>query len=120
MTGANVHDVTQALVLIDAIPPINGKKGRPRRRPLQAQGDRAYDSEPVREELRRRHILPLLARRRAPHDSDLGIYRWVVERTLSWLHQFGRLRVRYERKADIHEAFLTVGCIIICSRFLFQ
>ena len=35
--------------------------------------------------------------------------RWVVERTLSWLHQFRRLRIRYERRADIHEAFLTLA-----------
>jgi transposase len=42
----------------------------------------------------------------------------VVERTLSWLHQFRRLRVRYERRADIHEAFVTLGCIIICWRTL--
>ena len=31
-----------------------------------------------------------------------------------WLHQFRRLRVRYERRADIYEAFLSLGCSIIC------
>jgi transposase len=41
---------------------------------------------------------------------------WVVERTTSWLHQFTRLRVRCERRADIHEAFLSLGCILICCR----
>jgi len=46
--------------------------------------------------------------------SQLGVFRWVVERTIAWLHQFRRLRVRYERRADIHEAFLTVGCILVC------
>ena len=35
-----------------------------------------------------------------------GMYRWVVERTLAWLHQFRRLPVRYECRTDIHEAFL--------------
>ncbi len=30
--------------------------------------------------------------------------RWVVERTFAWLNQFRRLRVRYEKRADIHEA----------------
>jgi hypothetical protein len=31
-------------------------------------------------------------------------------RSLSWLHQYRRLRIRYERRADIHEAFLAIGC----------
>jgi catechol 2,3-dioxygenase-like lactoylglutathione lyase family enzyme len=30
----------------------------------------------------------------------------VVERTLAWFNRFRRLTVRYERRADIHEAFL--------------
>jgi transposase len=120
LTAANVNDVTQALGLVDRVPPIKGKPGRPRRRPLQVQGDRGYDADPLRQELRRRKILPVLGRRRQPHGSGLGVYRWVVERSLSWLYQFRRLRVRYERRADIHEAFLTIGCILICSRFLFQ
>ena len=63
-------------------------------------------------------IEPVLARRGVAHGSGLGVYRWVVERTLSWLHQFHGLRVRYERRADIHEAFLTLGCVIICWKTL--
>jgi transposase len=54
--------------------------------------------------------------RRVAHGSGLGRYRWVVERTLAWLHQFRRLRIRYERRDDIHEAFLILGCAIICWR----
>jgi hypothetical protein len=41
----------------------------------------------------------------------------VVERSRSWLHQFGRLRIRRERRADIHQAFLTLACILICCDF---
>ena len=40
--------------------------------------------------------------------------RWVVERTLSWLNRFRRLKVRYERRADIHQAFLSFGCALLC------
>lgn len=100
--------------LVDAIPPVRGKRGRPRRRPRIVQGDRAYDSQPHRRQLRARGIQPLLARRRTENGSGLGVRRWVVERTQSWLHQNRRLRVRYERRADIHEAFLILGCIKIC------
>jgi len=51
-----------------------------------------------------------MAKRGQPHGSGLGKFRWVVERSISWLHQFRRLRIRYERRDDIHEAFLIMGC----------
>jgi len=41
-----------------------------------------------------------------------------VERTFAWLSQFRRLRVRYDKRADIHEAFLSLGCALICSQSL--
>ena len=37
---------------------------------------------------------------------------------LAWMRQFRRLRVRYERRDDIHEAFLSIGCSLICFRRL--
>ena len=114
LTGANTHDVTQLVPLIDAIPRVRGKRSRPRHRPDEVYADRAYDSEPHRQELRSRGIEPHLATRRTPHGTGLGIFRWVVERTLAWLHQNRRLRTRYERRADIHEAFLSIGCALIC------
>jgi transposase len=104
--------------LVDAIPPVRGKPGRPRQRPMRVYGDRAYDSAAHRHDLRTRGITPVLAKRRTEHGSGLGVYRWVVERTLAWLHQFRRLRIRYERLSEIHEAFLTIGCTLICWRFL--
>lgn len=118
LTAANRHDVTQLIPLVDAIPAVKGKRGRPRCKPELVQGDRGYDSQPHRDELRNRGIQSLLAERRQPHGSGLGVYRWVVERTLSWLHQFRRLRVRYERRADIHQAFMSIGCSIICWNML--
>ena len=65
-----------------------------------------------------RHIVPLLAMRRTAHGSGLGRWRWVVERTFAWLNQFRRLRVRYDKRADIHEAFLSLGCALICWQSL--
>lgn len=118
LTGANRHDVTQLLPLVAAIPPIAGKPGRPRRKPDAIQGDRAYDSQPHRERLREMGIRPILAKRNTEHGSGLGVTRWVVERTISWFHQFGRLRLRRDRRCDIHEAFMSLGCIMICHNLL--
>jgi transposase len=53
-----------------------------------------------------------------PTVQRLGRHRWVVERSLAWLAQHRRLAIRYERRDDIHEAFLTLGCINICLNFL--
>ena len=54
----------------------------------------------------------------SPTELGLGRHRWVVERTFAWLHQFKRLLVRYERRADMHEGFLTLACCLICFRSL--
>ena len=118
LTSASTNDITQLKPLVEAIPAVRGKVGRPRHRPDVVQGDRGYDSEPHRNWLRRLGVEPLLAKRNTPHGSGLGVYRWVVERTLSWLHQFRRLRCRYERKSELHKAFMSLACGLICWRLL--
>ena len=52
------------------------------------------------------------------HGSGLGTQRWVVERGFARLHNFRRLRIRYERDPAIHTAFLTLVCSIHCWRLL--
>ncbi len=104
--------------MLDGIPLLQGPRGRPRCRPDSVLGDRAYDAERIRRALRSRQILPRLAMRNTKHGSGLGRLRWVVERTFAWLNQFRRLRVRYEKRPDMHLAFLTLACILICWKFL--
>jgi transposase len=118
LTGANRNDSQQALSLVDAIPPLQGGREHPRRRPDCVLGDRGYDAEAIRQGLRACRILPLLAKRNTEHGSGLGRWRWVVERTFAWLNQFRRLRVRYEKRADIHEAFLALACALLCWNVL--
>src|ERR1700674_4798857 len=118
LTAANRHDVTQLLPLVDAIPPLRGCPGRPLRKPGLVQGDRGYDSQPHRDQLARRGIASQLAKRGRPHGSGLGRTRWVVERTLAWLHRFRRLNMRYERRPCVHEAFLTLACALVCWNYL--
>jgi hypothetical protein len=76
--------------------------------------NRRYDAEAIRQGLRARHIVPMLTKRNTEHGSGLGRWRWVVERTFARLNQFRRLRVRYEKRADIHEALLVLACALLC------
>ena len=41
-----------------------------------------------------------------------------IERTLAWMAKYRRLTIRYERRDDIHEAFLSLGCSLICLNYL--
>jgi transposase len=118
LTGANRHDVTQLIPLVETAPAVAGKPGHPKKYPDRLYADRGYDSEPHRRKLRARGITPFLAKRNTEHGSGLGVYRWVVERTLSWLHQFRRLRVRFDRRKDIQKAFLALAESLICLRTL--
>ncbi len=118
VTGGNRNDVTQLIPLLQAVPPIRGKRGRPRRRPDRVYADRGYDHDSYRDQVRALQITPVIARRGTEHGSGLGVHRWVVEGTLALLHWFRRLRIRWEIRDDIHEAFLTLGCAIICWRRL--
>ena len=78
-----------------------------------------YDSAKNRQALRKRGIVPRIARRGVESSQKLGRYRWVVERTISWFHQFRRLRIRDERKGRLHRAFLLLACALINYRMRF-
>ena len=118
LTGGNRHDVTQLLSLLDAVPAIRGLRGRPRRKPRRLYAGRGYDFDKYRRLLWKRGIKPLISRRGVGHGSGLGKVRWVVERAFACLHQFKRLRIRYERRADLHQGLLELACSLICLRRL--
>ncbi|WP_426746952.1 IS5 family transposase [Myxococcus faecalis] len=118
LTAANRPDVRELLPLVDAVPPIRGRRGRPRRRPTKVHGDKGYASTANRRGLRERGIIPRIARPGIDSSERLGRYRWVVEQRLAILHRFRRLRMRDERRADIHEAFLLLACDLMLLRSL--
>jgi transposase len=118
LTGGQRNDVTQLLPLVDGIGPVRGRAGRPRRRPERIVADRGYDHDKYRRLLRARGIKPTIARRGTEHGSGLGRERWVVERTFAHLHNFRRLRIRWERDPELHLAFLHLACATICQRAL--
>jgi transposase len=118
LSGANRHDAVVFAPLLDAVPAIKQPNGHRRKRPAKGHADKAYDIPRCRRALSQRHIRVRIARKGLDSSEKLGRHRWVVERTLAWLNQFRRLRVRDERRADIHQAFLTLGCALICFKAL--
>ncbi|MFC9616986.1 hypothetical protein [Streptomyces sp. NPDC056938] len=102
----------------DGIPPVAGRPGRPRRRPESILGDKAYDSRVVRRELRTRRIMPVISCKGAPNIKGLGKLRYVVEQAFALLHQFKRLAIGWERRLELHDAFVSLACSLICRRRL--
>ena len=106
---------------MDAISPIKqprDRPGRPRKRPKKLHAEKGYDFPRCRKSLRKRGIKARIARRGIESSERLGRHRWVVKRTLAWLARYRRLSVRYEQRDDIHEAFLHLGCSLICLNYL--
>jgi len=118
LTAANVHDSMVFKELIDAVEPIKRPRGRPRKRPEKLHADKAYDDKKCKGALRKRRIKSRIARKGIESTEKLGRHRWVVERTLAWLAKYRRLAIRYERRDDIHEAFLHLACSLICLNYL--
>ena len=117
LSAANVHDSNLLEPLLDAVPALRNRHGRPTHRPKKLHADKGYDFTKCRIACTRRRIKHRIARRGIESSSHLGKHRWVVERTFAWLHRFRRLLVRYERRPDIHLAFLFLAAAIIALRF---
>jgi transposase len=118
VTPANVPEIKELLPLVDSAGPLGEETGEPQHRPGAVYADRAYDSEPHREELRERQIEPKLAKRGTAHGSGLGKVRWVVERFFSWLHGFRKLRFVTEKDQEMQFAFFNLAMALISLRFL--
>jgi IS5 family transposase len=120
LSAANTHDSMLLEAMVDAVAPVKGPRGRPRKRPAKLHLDKAYDYPRCRRALRRRGICPRIARRGIESSQRLGRYRYVVERSLAWLVGYRRLQVRYERRADILLGFMQLACALICLKHLNQ
>lgn len=118
VSGANRHDSKMFERCVDAIPAIAGLQGRPRKRPSKLPADKGYDYKRCRAQLRQRGIASRIARRGVESSERLGKHRWLVERTHGWFAGFGKLRIRFERLLDIHEALLKLAAATICARFV--
>ncbi|MET7391250.1 transposase [Streptomyces sp. NPDC005529] len=101
LTSGNRHDVTQLTPLLDAVPASEESVARPRSQPRRLFADRGYDYDKYRRLLPTRGITPKIAAKHRPRfrtgQDPLG-----RRATFAWLHQFKRLRIRYEIRADLH------------------
>jgi transposase len=70
----------------------------------------------LRDWLRRRGIIPRIARKGIESAEKLGRHRWVIERSIAWLTGYRRLIIRYERKPGHYLAFLTLAAAITCHK----
>ncbi|CAD0346996.1 hypothetical protein CFBP2533_32170 [Xanthomonas hortorum pv. pelargonii] len=109
LTGTNRHDSVVFEESIDALPPIGGKPGRPRRWPDKLHADQAYDIARCRTFLKQRGIIARIARKDIERNHRLGRHRWVVERTHAWFAGLGKLRIRFERRIDLHMTLLLLA-----------
>ncbi|KWH30891.1 transposase [Burkholderia cepacia] len=103
---------------LDAILAVPGLNWHPRKRPSKLHVDKGYDFARCRRYPRLRGIKARIAPLGVESSERLGRHRWVVERTYAWFAEFGKLRIRFERRIDIHVALLFLAAAVICSRFV--
>ena len=122
---ASPAEVTLAEATLDSVKVKIGK--RKRGKPKRLVADRAYDSNKLRTLLVSRGIEPIIPARDknkvATHQDKRKLrrygHRWIIERTNSWLQNFRRLTVRYERSAKVFTALIHMACALITlKRFL--
>ena len=122
--GIHVEKATPAEVkLAEAtLDNVKVKTGKRRQgKPKRLVGDRAYDSNELRALLVKRGIEPIIPARGnnavATHQDGRKLrrykHRWIIERTNSWLQNFRRLTVRYERSVKVFTALVHMACALI-------
>jgi transposase len=117
VAGANRHDVKLLAQTLDAI--VVPRPKPTKRRPQNLYVDKGYAGKPADQQMRARGYIPHVPKKGGPqarHKTKGRARRWVVERTHSWMNNYRKLRVRYEKKAANFEALLHLAIAIICWR----
>ena len=119
-TPANTRDDAVAIEVLKGIPPLQGRRGRPRRKPSVFQGDRGYGFVYLIRLILAMRIASLLAPRGGEHGSGLGKTRYVIERTMAWIGNFRRIKLCYERWGAHFQAFNELAAALVCFQRLQQ
>lgn len=123
LEGASPGEATLAEATLKEVR-VPRVKGRLRQKPKRVIADPAYDSDPLRERLKKRSIEMIAPyrennkQRRYEDSRKLRRYkrRWIIERTNVRFGQFRRLLVRHERPLASYRAFFYLACLWITLR----
>jgi putative transposase len=117
VAGANRHDVKLLAQTLDAI--VVRRPKPTQKRPQHLCVDKGYAGKPAEKQMRARGYIPhvpVKGASQARHRTKGKARRWVVERTHSWMNNYRKLRVRYEKKVANFQALLHLAIAIICWR----
>jgi putative transposase len=115
--GANRHDVKLLAQTLDAI--VIRRPKPTKRKPQHLCVDKGYAGKAADQQMRARGYIPHVPTKKPAkggHKTKGRARRWVVERTHSWMNNYRKLRVRYEKKVANFEALLHLATAIICWR----
>lgn len=114
---ANIRDHTllpETLNRLDAFTATPGHESATR-----VHLDAGYDYRPCREVLAEHHLIAEIATRGTQVPIQHG-RRWVVERTSSWMNNFGKLRRCTERRTAVVDLYLDLATAVITVRALIR
>jgi len=86
-------------------------------------GDKAYDSNPIRADLRDRSVeavIPPRVNRTESIDYDKKLYRLrnLIERLVNKLKQYRRIATRYEKTVRSYLSMVSLGAILLWIKFV--
>ena len=93
-----------------------------RETPPRVIGDKAYDSDKLDEELAQRGVELIAPHRRNRKPENVtqdrrplrrAARRWTVERTISWIQNYRRLCIRWEKSSQLFSGFLHLSCTLL-------
>lgn len=107
MTGGEAHDCPVAELLIDRVEPAD-----------LMLGDKAYDSNELRDELGQRGTKPVIpnrSNRTQPFSFSKRLYklRWRIESAFSRLKDFRRIATRYDKLARNYLASVCLAAALV-------
>jgi hypothetical protein len=118
VSGANVHDSQAFKPLILGIPAVRSRRGPRREAAGEDPGGQSVLLRRHLRWLRGRNLVPRIAWPGIESGERLGLHRWKIERSISWLFGYRGLTVLCERKGSHFLAFLGLAAALTCYKRL--
>ena len=122
IAGANVHD---AKLLEETIEAVVVDRPDPQKEEQNLCLDKGYDNPSGKAAAVGAGYVPHIRRigeekRDAAGRKRHPARRWVVERTIGWLHKCRALLVRYDKKAGNYLGLIQIACALLWFRRLYR